>query len=167
MKRLMKTADNTKEQIYKSIHDYVWENVTEEDIEKARELIENFTEALQKVNSTANKAFKNFEANSSIINKIFKPISNVENEKYTESFSALNNLSSEAFLKAGILDDWTIGNLIEEGYLLRWFNVDINRYFIDREKAYKEEVDEAYDSLTDEEKQLAITDFEKFHRECI
>lgn len=167
MKRLMKTADNIKEQIYESIHNYVWEDVTEADIEKARELIKNFTGTLQEVNSIANKAFKNFEANSSIIDKIFKPISNIDDEKRTQSFDALNNLSNTAFLETEIFDDWTIENLTQEDYLLGWFNVDINKYFIDREKNYKEEVDEAYDSLTDEEKQLAITDFEKFHRECI
>ena len=167
MKRLTKTADNIKEQIYESIHNYVWENVTEEDIEKAIELIKNFTKALQEINSTANKAFKNFEENNSIIEKVFKPISNIDDERHTQSFDALNNLSNEAFLGTKIFDDWTIEELAQEDYLLHWFNVDINKYFINREKKYKEEVDEVYDSLTDEEKQLAITDFETFHDECI
>lgn len=170
MKRLMKTADNTKEQIYKSIHDYIWEDVTEEDIKEARTTIKKFMDFFAKIDSIAREAYKDFEKDSPIFKKILGVIIDLGKESDANSFPVLENLSYKDFSEHEIFENWTIDDLAsknESNDLLYWFNEDIKNFIINKEEEYKKEVDEVYNNLTDEEKQLAITDFSKFHDECI
>lgn len=164
MKRL---ADSTKEQIYKNIHTYVYGDLTNEDIEKAREVIKNFTKKFSSAIYEVREACEDIKNNKTIFEKVFAPISAYTTEEDTYSFTTLLNLSFNTFTDTEVFENWTIYDLTVENELLNYFDMDIKQKLVKYEDLLKKDIDDIYDTLTDEEKELAITDFKSFMRKCI